>query len=103
MNSNELNILQEADRLVSTERQKQYGSPHDNWAHTASIASSILKKELSAEDCIVVLLATKLSREIYKHKADNLIDICGYVKIWHMVKQYLQQSGNIKNGKKYKK
>lgn len=80
-------VLEEADKLVSEDRQKQYGHPVSNWNHVASIASSILKKNLTAEDCVVILLATKLSREIFKTKRDNLVDAAGYIKIWNMLKE----------------
>ena len=36
---------------------------------------------LTAKDCVKVHMATKLAREAYRHKEDNLIDLCGYVEI----------------------
>jgi len=87
-------ILEEADKLVNEDRQKQYGHPYDNWNHIASIASAILKKPHTAEECIVVLLATKLSREIFKTKRDNLIDAAGYLKIWDIVKTMSKHDSN---------
>ena len=38
-------------------------------------------KELTDIDCAKVLIAVKLVRESYKHKEDNLIDACGYLKL----------------------
>ena len=33
------------------------------------------------KDCAVVMMAVKLVRESYKHKRDNLVDLCGYANI----------------------
>ena len=79
-------ILQEADRIVNGERQTDYSDPVENFKQIASIASTILKKELSAEDCCVVLMAVKLARESYKHKRDNLVDLAGYTEILNRIK-----------------
>lgn len=80
-------ILQEADRIVNGDRQADYSDPVENFRHIAAIASAILKKELTAEDCTVVLMAVKLARESYKHKRDNLVDLAGYTEILHRIKE----------------
>jgi len=80
-------ILQEANRIVNGERQTDYSDPVENFKQIASIASAILKKELSAKDCCVVLMAVKLARESYKHKRDNLVDLAGYTEILHRIKE----------------
>jgi len=80
-------ILQEADRIVNGERQTDYSDPVENFKQIASIASAILKKELTSEDCAVVLMAVKLARENYRHKRDNLVDLAGYTEILHRIKE----------------
>ena len=63
------------------DRQADYGDTVANFKHIANIASAIRKKEFTAEDCCVVLMAVKLAREQFKHKRDNLVDLAGlYLK-----------------------
>lgn len=80
-------ILQEADRIVNGDRQADYSDPVENFKHIAAIASAIRKKELTSEDCAVVLMAVKLARENYRHKRDNLVDLAGYTEILHRIKE----------------
>ena len=80
-------ILQEADRIVNGDRQADYSDPVENFNHIAAIASVILNKELTPEDCAVVLMAVKLARENFKHKRDNLVDLAGYTEILHRIKE----------------
>jgi hypothetical protein len=80
-------ILSEAERIVNGERQVDYSDPVKNFKRIAEIASAILKKELTSEDCAVVLMAVKLARENFKHKRDNLVDLAGYVEILHRIKE----------------
>lgn len=83
----EQSILQEADRIVKGDRQADYGDTVANFKHIAGIASAIRKKEFTAEDCCVVLMAVKLAREQFKHKRDNLVDLAGYTEILHRIKE----------------
>ena len=80
-------ILQEADRIVNGDRQADYSDPVENFKHIAAIASAIRKKEFTAEDCCVVLMAVKLAREQFKHKRDSLVDLAGYTEILHQIKE----------------
>ena len=80
-------VLEEANKIVTGNRQTDYGNSVENFKHIASIASAILKKELTAEDCCVVLMAVKLARENYKHKRDNLVDLAGYTEILNRIKE----------------
>lgn len=65
-----MNILDEASKITHNDRQKDYDSPEKNFAHIAEIASAILKKEVTAKDVVMIMFATKLSRENHKHKRD---------------------------------
>ena len=71
-------ILEEAQRLTHGDRQTAYDAPERNSAHIAAIASAILKKPVSAKDCCMIMMAVKLSREMYKHRRDSCCDLAGY-------------------------
>jgi hypothetical protein len=80
-------ILSEAERIVNGDRQVDYSDPVENFKHIAAIASAIRKKDLTSEDCAVVLMAVKLARENFKHKRDNLVDLAGYTEILYRIKE----------------
>jgi hypothetical protein len=84
-------ILQEADRLVSTDRQSDYGHPREDFAKTAKMITGVLlpklkeNQEVSALEVALIMCCVKISREVNKHKRDNLVDLAGYAKTADMV------------------
>jgi len=80
-------ILSEAERIVNGDRQADYSDPVANFERIASIASAIMAKDITAEECCIVMIAVKLARENYKHKRDNLVDLAGYVEILNRIKE----------------
>ena len=75
---NKENILEEANKITHADRRKMYGHPKDNFGHIAKISSAILGKELSARDIVMIMFATKISREMHQSKRDNHVDLAGY-------------------------
>ena len=80
-------ILSEAERIVNGDRQADYSDPVANFKHIADIASAIMAKDITAEECCIVMIAVKLARENHKHKRDNLVDLAGYVEILNRIKE----------------
>lgn len=80
-------ILEEAQEILGGERESDYGDPVANFTRIARIASSILNEDISPEQCVVVMMAVKLSREQYKHKRDNLVDLVAYTEILNRVRE----------------
>lgn len=87
LGENEESILQEAQRIVNGDRQADYSDPVANFEHIARITSAILNKEVTAEECCIVMIAVKHAREQFKHKRDNLVDLAGYVEILNRIKE----------------
>lgn len=83
----EESILQEADRILNGDRDADYGDPVENFKRISRIASAILDKEITDEECCVVMLAVKLARENYKHKRDNVVDGVAYMEILSRIKE----------------
>ena len=81
-----MNILEEANRIVNGDRQADYSDPVKNFSDIAIAASFLTNKSLTAEDCCNVLIAVKLTRERFKHKVDNLVDLAGYTEILNRIK-----------------
>lgn len=83
----EKSILAEAEEIVNGNRQSDYGDAKESFSRVATIASVMTGKELAPEDCCAVLMAVKLVRESFKHKRDNLVDLCGYAELMNRLKE----------------
>lgn len=77
------NLGREAEKLVLGDRNASYGPPRQDYEKTAKIWSGILlpilKRDITAEEAMLMMVGLKLSREAFKHKDDNLIDAHGYL------------------------
>lgn len=72
--------LREAAKIISGERNKQYGDPEDNFERTAKIWSVILGIHISNEDVAMMMIGLKVARYASKSgfQEDTWIDIAGY-------------------------
>jgi hypothetical protein len=81
-------LLQEAEKIVSVERNKSYGEPDEDFKRIASIASAMgfcidaggdMLRPLRSDDVAKFMIALKLSRLMWSpdHK-DSWLDIAGY-------------------------
>lgn len=81
-------ICQEADRLVSNDRQDSYGHPFHNFTHTGKLWAPILGlEEVTPEQVALCMIQVKVSRECFKPKRDNRCDGIGYFKCLDMIKE----------------
>lgn len=84
---NKQSILDEAKTIVEGSRLSDYGDPVESFERIAKIASMITGKDLSPKECCAVLMAVKMVREGYRHKRDNLVDLCGYAHIMNEINE----------------
>lgn len=81
-----MNILKEADEILSKiDDTRQYGGVVESLTKTAIVTSELLNKEITAKDIATVFIASKLCRESYSHKDDNLIDAVAYLEMLNQV------------------
>lgn len=80
-------VLLEAEAVVHGSRAADYGSPSVGFAKTAALWSAYLGVTISAKDCAAMFLLNKLSREKFRHKRDNLVDIPGYAEVMMMIEE----------------
>jgi Domain of unknown function (DUF6378) len=75
-------VAEEAQRVVCGDRRKFYNHPYDNFKQTAelwnALGFSFQGRAVEPEDVTAAMMLIKMSRESYKHKRDNLVDIVGY-------------------------
>ena len=81
-------ICQEADRLVSTDRQGIYGPPHLDFARTAAMWAGYMGVEFAPEDVAMMMVLLKVSRlkQSPGHR-DSVVDIAGYAKTMSLVQE----------------
>ena len=82
-------ILEEALRLVSKDRRPDYGDPVEQHRIAARLWQEVLGYPVSAKQVVLCMVMLKLSREVMKHKRDNLADAAGYLHIAEMVEELL--------------
>ena len=80
-------IFEEAQRLVSGDRQWAYDHPLDNCTRIGQIWGTILEldKPIEPEKVALMMIGLKIAREIHKHTRDNLVDMAGYVECIEMI------------------
>ena len=77
-------VLLEANNLVYGSRQASYSHPMEDYTRTSALWNVILadklKEDLVAEDAVMCMIMVKASRQVHKHKRDNLVDMAGYAQ-----------------------
>ena len=76
------NFLLEVLSIVDGDRAEEYGDARENHARIAAMWSALLKREVTADQVYLCLLAVKMSRlvESPKHR-DSWLDIAGYAAL----------------------
>lgn len=80
-NAPESSILHESATILGGERQADYGDYVENFENIAKESSRWSKKDITALDCVNVMIAVKTTREQFNHKRDNLVDLAAYLQI----------------------
>lgn len=79
-----MNALEEALKIVTGDRQKDYDHPSRNFQRIADLWNGYSKAKdwgitFNTEDVAMLMVLAKIGRQAYKHKQDNLVDIAGYI------------------------
>ncbi len=79
-------VCQEADRLVSLDRQEQYGHPYNNFTDIGRFWGTILGiPDIAPETVALMMAALKIAREKFKPHRDNRVDMAGYAKVIDLI------------------
>lgn len=72
-------ILDTAKRIVTGDREQQYGSPEDNFTTIAGFWTTYLRHDITADDVAMMMVLLKVARiQSGQVKADNYVDLAGY-------------------------
>lgn len=92
--------LQEAQRLVHGNRQADYGHPLDDYTKVAAFWSIILRDimvpwaKITPAQATLMMVCLKISREMNKHKRDNMVDGAGYFEVTNMIYEEQEKRKN---------
>lgn len=79
-------VLEEALRITSGDRQAQYGPPDQDFQRTAKMWTALKGVEFTANDVAMFMILLKCSRQTHQNKRDNWVDIAGYARCGSLVK-----------------
>ena len=75
-------ILDAAKKIVTGEREKQYGKPEDNFAVIAEFWTAYIGHPISSEDVAIMMALLKIARiRSGNYKADSFVDGVGYLSL----------------------
>ena len=73
-------ILDEAKRLTSGDRNNSYGPPAQDFTRTARIWTAILGVDVDAKQVALCMIGLKISRAAWSDKRDHYVDMAGYAR-----------------------
>ena len=75
-------VLKDANRLVGTDRQSEYGDAHKNYKRIAALWSLLIGVEIDAPKAALMMASLKLDRawQNPEHR-DSFVDLAGYAAI----------------------
>lgn len=75
-------ILDAAKKIVTGDREKQYGKPEDNFAVIAEFWTTYIGHPISSEDVAIMMALLKIARiRSGNYKTDSFIDGVGYLSL----------------------
>lgn len=93
-------VIEEAGRLASVDRQSTYGHPIENWQRIVDSFAPMIQHKmkdgetLDIHDYWRLMVITKVSRDVHKPKRDNKVDIVGYVQCAQQVYEKEQEKND---------
>lgn len=79
-------ILDEAKKLITSDRQEQYGPPEENFQNIADVWNVRFKNKLSepftAADVAHAMALLKIVRDVAGYKEDSAVDAAAYIALY---------------------
>jgi len=93
-------VLKEALRISSTERQRDYGAPYLNHLRIAALWSAYLEQPITPEQVAMCRVLVKVARSMESFKEDNAIDGAAYFAISCELASIAQRQGKTPTSEK---
>ena len=74
-------ILETAKALINGDRERDYGSPEENFDRIAAGWSVILSQDISAEQVALCMAWLKIARLVNGAKEDSYVDAAAYMAL----------------------
>ena len=74
-------ILEQAIKVVTGQRHKDYGDKYINHKNIADLWSDYLDVKITPHDAAICMLLVKIARLKNRHIEDNYVDIAGYAAV----------------------
>lgn len=78
--TNSEDVLMEAYRLTTGDRNAQYGPPDQDFARTAAMWSALFGRKFETWEVAQAMCCLKLSRLTHQRKRDSVVDLAGYAR-----------------------
>lgn len=89
-------VLEEAQRLIHGQRNKDYGHPRENIGHTAAMWSAYLGVEVTPLDVCHMMQQLKQSRmKTTGYHRDSNVDIGGYAGVAERIYEEVEHEGQL--------
>lgn len=78
-----MSILTDADKIINGQREKDYGTPKENFERIARIWSILLGVDITPSQVALCMVGVKIARlaNDIEHE-DSWKDVAGYVGCW---------------------
>ena len=81
MRNRRTNVLETAAELINGDRERDYGTPAENFNRIATGWSVILEKDVSAEQVALCMAWLKIARLVNGPHEDSYIDAAAYMAL----------------------
>ncbi len=91
-------ILQQADKAISGQRELDYGSPENNFSLIAKLWSAYLGETISPVDVSMMMCLLKIARiKNGGGTGDSFVDLAGYAACGCELRTSEEQTGQVPN------
>lgn len=74
-------VLMEAMNLINGDREKDYGTPKDNFTKIAELWTVYMEHKFNAVDVCNMMVLLKMARLSNSEHIDSNIDVAGYIAL----------------------
>lgn len=80
-------ILLEAQRLVYSDRNQQYGDSNELIQKVLASFEALTNIKMSPSEAYIFMTLLKLGRDRFKYKRDNVADAAGYLELYNKARE----------------